>query len=94
MVKMLERSLDASEQDWARRMFSLGLRDLPFPGEIISKGGPVATAVARGKSRAACLQALKRTADLMREQLCPLEHKKMKQEGERLENDPDYRADS
>lgn len=94
MVKPLDSNLYASDQDWARRMFSLGLRDLPFPGEIISAGGPVATAVARGKSRAACLKALERTADLMREQLCPLEHKKTKQEGERHENDTDYRADA
>lgn len=94
MVKTLQAGRFAKEREWARRMHELGLRDLPFPGEIISAGGPVATAVARGESRAVCLQELERTADLMRGQLCPLGPGIMKPEGERHENDTDYRADA
>jgi predicted ATP-grasp superfamily ATP-dependent carboligase len=59
------------EQTWARRMHARGLRDLPFPGEIIRARNPVATATASGATRADCLKTLERLSLLMRSQLSP-----------------------
>ncbi len=93
-VRTMQEGRLRSERDWARQMYQLGLRDLPFPGEIISAGSPVATAVARGESSAACLHELERISRIMRKHLCPIETGIKKPEGECHENDTDYRADA
>lgn len=95
MVNPLLEGRFESEGDWASRMCNLGLRDLPFPGEIISAGNPVATALAAGEGRAACLSKLEAVSDLMKNQLCPVDPGMInKPEGERHENDTYYRADA
>lgn len=62
-----------SEWEWAHKMHKLGLRDLPFPGEIIPAGNPVATAVAQGWSREECLERLELLSELMSNQLDPVD---------------------
>ncbi len=59
------------EREWALQMHAYGLRDLPFPEEVIPAGNPVATAVACGETRVECLERLDMVCGLMRNQLSP-----------------------
>jgi predicted ATP-grasp superfamily ATP-dependent carboligase len=50
-------------------MHTEGLRDLPFPGDLIPAKKPVATAIAAGANREDCLNRLEAISSLMRNQL-------------------------
>lgn len=56
---------------WARDLHARGLRDLPYPGEIIPAKKPVATAIASGTTRADSLKQVSKLSALMRSQLSP-----------------------
>lgn len=66
------RGSSGDERTWARGMYAQGLRDLPYPGDVISSRSPVATAVASGASREDCLRKMASLSALMRSQLSPV----------------------
>jgi predicted ATP-grasp superfamily ATP-dependent carboligase len=72
-IRPLQPDQYGSEWEWAHGMHKLGLRDLPFPGEVIPAGNPVATAVAWGWCKTECLERLELTSQLMRNQLDPVD---------------------
>ncbi|HZK18861.1 MAG TPA: ATP-grasp domain-containing protein [Clostridia bacterium] len=51
---------------WIRKLYNLGIRDMPHNKEIIREGGPIATVVARGKSRSECMHKLRELSLLVR----------------------------
>lgn len=51
-------TFNSAAGEWANMMRSMGVRDIPFPGERIGKGSPVATAIASGKTRSECVAKL------------------------------------
>jgi uncharacterized protein len=57
------------DEAWAREMQTHGLRDLPFPGDVIPARHPVATAIASGITREECLKKLEAASELMQSNL-------------------------
>lgn len=62
---------DEQMQAWACRMHDRGLRDLPYPGDVIGARRPVATAIVSGASKAECVNKSDALSALMMRQLSP-----------------------
>lgn len=67
----LSSSDSKDEQLWARHMHARGLRDLPFPGDVIPARRPVATALASSATREGCFKNSNVLSALMMSQLTP-----------------------
>jgi predicted ATP-grasp superfamily ATP-dependent carboligase len=62
---------DEQVQTWGRQWHDRGLRDLPFPGDVILARKPVATVIASGATRADSLKNSDVLSALMGSQLSP-----------------------
>ncbi len=57
---------EPADPDWVEKLRELGIRDMPHDKEIIRKGGPLATVLARGQNRGKCRQKLGELSALVR----------------------------